>query len=560
MLCSLAIRNFILIDELELDFKRGFTAITGETGAGKSIILDAILFAFGQKLNRDVIKYGCKKASVVVACDPNPLISSYLTKHEIDFERNEQVLVRRVISDNCKSKHYINDQMVAKKILADLMGLVIEMHGQHTHTALLDSSSHLEILDEFAANISLREQVASAYCELTKISKMLERIKKERESIESEIDYLEHVCNELEEAAIEVGEAERLQEIRTTLQNKEKEIGIVQDIVSSLETSEFGNIIARAQKSIARSTIADRYHEIDGHLETIYDHLEEVRTKLDIIGYELQDQNHSFEEIDDRLHLIKELARKHKIQPDELPKFLSESKSKLNSLGEMIADSSDLASRFEEAKKLYFAKAQILSESRKKSAAVLQDKVANELAALDMKKAIFIIQNEPIEDQISQQGIDDVLFCASTNPGTQAGAINKIASGGELSRLMLALKAALFIENRKDAVSRTIIFDEIDVGISGRVAESIGQKLKSMSSDAQVITITHQPQVAGQADNHILVIKEQHETDTQVIVAEIEGAARSREIARMISGKEITETGIKAAKELINTSLGQENL
>lgn len=552
MLCSLAIRNFVLINELELDFEQGFSVITGETGSGKSIILDAILFAFGKKFPKSIVKSGADKATVTLRCDTTPVVHFLLEKNEIDFEKDESLTIRRVMNKDGKSKLFVNDQMISKKLLSELMELIIEVHGQHSHTTLLDSKTHMQVLDEYAQNLSLQEKIANIYKNLVNFKQAIKNIEQRRDDIEEEIEYLEYTCLELEDSNIKIGEAEQLQEIKANLQNREKEIAIVFSILESFNQSEIGQIIARAQKNISRSKISERYIEIDAHLESIFDHFEEARNKIEQIATELQDQEYSLEEIDDRLHLIKELARKHSCLPDELLEMLKKSKTKLVDLKSIIADSSQLVKKFEEQKEEFFKHALILSESRKLAAQKLEKSINNEFADLEMKKARFSVLIDTDNTIISPKGIDSITFCASTNPGMSPGAINEIASGGELSRLMLALRVTLFSELSYSKGARVVVFDEIDVGISGSVAESIGSKLKTMSKHAQILAITHQPQVAGKADNHILVEKKQFVDCTTVKATYISGNNRYKEIARMISGKQITEIGMKAAAELIS--------
>lgn len=556
MLCSLKINNFVLIDELELDFRLGFSAITGETGAGKSIILDAILFVFGQNISRTISKNTDIKTQATISFVPSLSVQNYLQDHDIDLEDDEDVIVRRVHNNSGKSKFYINDQLVGKKIVSGLMEYVIEIHGQHSHTSLLDVKQHMNILDEFSQNSKLLQDVSKLNSLYKELEKKIELIQQRKADIESDIEYLEHTCNELEQLNIQPGEAEELDNLRRDLQGREKEIQRVRRIVADIEEREFSQLIARIQRNISQSQNIDKFSAIESKLETVYDYLEEVLDHLRIMEDEMVNNDHSFEEVDDRLNLIKELARKHNCLPDELPSFLETSSTELSKLKNIIIESDKYATELAKIKQEYNSKAQDLSDTRKKTALKLEKLVQAELAALEMKKASFYVKIDADKDKISATGIDEIRFLASTNPGMPPGMINQVASGGELSRLMLGLRAVLFAakyskENESNNHNKMIIFDEIDVGISGSVAESVGRRLKNLSKSTQVLVITHQPQVASKADCHILVKKQQFNDHTKVQVSELTKEQKSKEIARMISGKSITETGIKAAQELI---------
>lgn len=554
MICSLKIHNFILIDELELDFRQGFSAITGETGAGKSIILDAILFVFGNNISRSLAKDPQTKTQVAISFDSSLQIASFLQEYEIEID-DEDIIVKRIYNTSSKNKFYINDQLVSKKVVLALMDYVIEIHGQHSHTSLLDSREHMNILDEFAQNSSLLAELGQIVSNYRELEKKIELIEQRKSDIENEIEYLEHNCNELEKANIEEDEAENLENLRRTLHVREKEIDRVQGIITDIEQQEIGQLIARIQRTISQSHDSERFCSIESKLDSIYNNIEESLDELRDIEASMIGDDRSFEEVDNRLHLIKQLARKHNCLPDELPSFLQKSSEELVKLKGLILESDQYSNQLSKIKNEYIDKANKLSDIRKKEAIKLENLVQKELQDLEMNKASFQVNIEVAPEKVSATGIDNVCFLASTNPGMPAGKINEIASGGELSRLMLALRAALFSAKYKGSKSeynqKMIIFDEIDIGISGSVAESVGARLKDLSKSAQVLVITHQPQVASKANCHLLVEKKQFSNHTEVKVSELTGSDKSKEIARMISGKQITQTGIKAAEELI---------
>lgn len=547
MLQSLHIKDFVLIEDLEIDFCEGFNVITGETGAGKSIILDAILFCFGKNFTKDIIRQSAETCTVVAVFDNNTQVNSFLEEQAI--EADEQLIIKSVQNRTGRRKLYLNNQITSAKTLKALLDQVLELNGQHNHTTLLNQSSHLAILDQYCNLTHLCTDVATTYSNWQSTIKQLNEIEEKREQIDREIDYLKHVCLELEKANIEDNEEEKLLEIRHQLQNKEKKKQLIQNLFEELEQNNIHKIASKAQKLESGYIDSSSATKIISLIEDAYDKLEDAKTLLNNLLAQETEQ-YSQEELDNRLYEIRTLARKHNVGSSELTRVLEESKVQLTALESKIVASNDLEKQANQHQKDYFFQGKSLSEARKVGALELAKKVISELAVLDMKKAIFKIEVEINNDFASSSGIDKVRFIASTNPGTEAGPIDKIASGGELSRFLLALRVSLFDKLPK----QTIIFDEIDVGMSGSVADSIGSRLNDLSKAMQLIAITHQPQVAGKAQKHILVEKAQHEKHTVITIKELDGQNRSFELARMISGKEITKAGIEAAKELITNN------
>lgn len=545
MLQSLHIKDFILIEKLELDFSEGFTVITGDTGAGKSILLTSILFCLGEKSPGNPIRPGAETCSVSCVFTVNEQINQFLKSHDIDTD--EQIIVKRAQNNQFRKKFYINDQIISAKILPQLFDLLVEMHGQHNHTLLLDTSAHMKILDEYGKFSKLKEQVSEIYREWQDLEKKIAEFAKNKSNIEEEKEYLEYICDELEKAQVKIGEEQELAGIKKKLQNKDKEIKLLDNIISEIEESSFSQIIARSQKALSEIDNNELLEQVNNNLELAYDKIEDAKYLLNSAIGNYDASEYSLEEVDDRLYEIRGLARKHNVPVDELPEFLNKSKEKLHKHELKISDSSELEEKAKKCKSDYFRHAELLSEKRNKAALSIEKKTMSELAFLEMKKAVFKVEFETKEQFASANGIDRIRFTASTNPGMSLSPIDKIASGGELSRFMLAFRVALF----DSAPKNTIIFDEIDVGISGSVADSIGQRLNLLSKAVQIIVITHQPQVAGKADSHILVEKMQGDNHTQVNAKILQTEEKSLELARMISGKTITKAGIDAAKELI---------
>ena len=545
MLQSLYIKDFILIEKLELDFSEGFSVITGDTGAGKSILLDSILFCLGEKFSGNPVRPGAETCSVSCVFLSNAKINQFLETQDIEID--DQLIIKRTQNTQSRKKFFINDQVVSAKMLQHIFDLLIEIHGQHNHTLLLNINSHLQILDEYGGLASLKDQVFTSYKNWQEIESRILEFAKDKSNIEEEIDYLEHICAELEKADIQIGEEQELADIKKKLQNKDKEIKLLASVIAEIESSSFSQIVARSQRALSEIEDNKILEQINADLELAYDKIEDAKSLLGRVIDDYDGGNYSLEEIDDRLYEIRNLARKHNVRVDELPEFLNKSSEKLKSLQATISDSSGLEQKVGEYKKEYIDCAKILSAKRQDAALSIEKKTMSELSFLEMKKAIFKVELKSEEDFASSNGLDKVRFTASTNPGMALSPIDKIASGGELSRFMLAFRVALF----DNAPKNTIIFDEIDVGISGSVADSIGQRLKVLSKAIQIIVITHQPQVAGKADQHILVEKLQGDDHTSVNAKILESEGKSLELARMISGKTITKAGIDAAKELI---------
>lgn len=550
MLKSLSVKNFILIDALEIDFRGGLTAITGETGAGKSVLLDAILFSLGKKSSNDVIKHGCEFCSVTTTFTLNNDVRLILQQLEIEAET--ELLIKRVQKFGNQKKFFINDQVVTQSTLHMVVDNLFELHGQNNHTLLLAPSSHINILDDYGNLLHLKTELLKHFNNLQEITKQIAQIAQMQASIDQERDYLVFSIEELENLNIKAGEEEELSDIRRNLQNREKELLILKDIVQCLENPPVGKSINSAQRIIARHLQPNaELSSISLLLDNAYDSLEEARTKLQHLVDYADDSEYQLEKIEERLFKIREYARKYNVSSNDIPQFLDKAKVKLIALNKTISNSQELENDKRVELEKYYELANLLSKKRSACSATLEKSVQSELKQLQMEKAIFkisVTHKEDYENQPASNGIDNVCFMASTNPGMQIAPINKIASGGELSRFMLALKTSIFDTSNVE----TIIFDEIDTGIGGVVADKVGERLKKLSEVAQVIVITHQAQVAGKADNHILVSKIQHEGATEIMVRDLTHQERQLEIARMISGKSLTEASILAAKELIH--------
>lgn len=544
MLLSLQIKNFILIDFVNLDFQKGFYVITGETGSGKSVLLDALLFVLGEKLDFEPVKSGAEMTSVIAEFLPNKTLLSILDEHGI--ESKEVLIIKRQQYPGGKKKIFINDEPVTAKLLSSVADELIEMHGQHSHSILLDQNKHIEILDQFGELQVLVNDISQKFSTWQKLERDIDEIQKNRDSVINEIDFLTFAVKELSARVPYVGEEEELATLRIDLQNASKNQELLQNISSTMERFNILSNIGSLQRMIERHAKNESFEKVLENLVSAYSHIEEAENEVANLSNNSEKTN--LDEVETRLFEIRALARKYNVTPDELPTYYEKSKLELENLESRIQNIEALHNQAIILKKTYVDAANSLSESRKKSAKLLENRIQEELIPLKMGGCKWMVEfAEKDEKNYASNGFDIVRFTASTNPGIPSGPIDKIASGGELARLMLAVKVALFDKFSKP----TIIFDEIDTGIGGSVADAIGARLKTLSEVAQVIVITHQPQVVAKSNFHILVQKKtaDGQTSSSAQILDIEG--KKNEIARMLSGKNITSGAITAAEELM---------
>lgn len=553
MLQNLYIKNFLIIDQLEIEFSNGFNVITGSTGAGKSILLKALLFCLGRKNIPNPIKTGEEQCLIICNFQSNNIIEHFLKEQELPSE--PELIIRCSQKQKNRKKFFVNDQPVTNKIILALFNQLIEIHGQHNHTLLLDKNAHLAILDQYACLNAEKNELKTIYQAWQHALQKLAEFEQNKNSIEEERIYLQQICQEIEQANIQVNEEEELVCTKKLLQNRDQNLALLKNIITEIDQSNFAQILAKAERHLTRldltqisqdQKLLSDFANIEDNFGLIYDKIEGTKQLLEKFITLLHQNETSLEIIDDRLHEIRTLARKYRIAVSQLPNFAQKAANKEQELAKKLDDNSELLAKANNFAISYQKLAATISAKRKEAALELEQKVGRELASLDMQKAVFTIKLET-SNKPKEYGIDQVQFLASTNPGSDLAAIDQIASGGELSRFMLSLRVALFYNAEK----YTIIFDEIDVGISGHVADSMGARIKLLSKIAQIIVITHQPQVAGKADQHILIEKLQGEHATHINSKLLNQQERAEEIARMISGQNVTATSIKAAQELI---------
>ena len=551
MLLSLSIRNVVLIEKLDMNFERGLSVFTGETGAGKSILLDSLALALGGRADTKLIRHGADALSVS-ACFMLPLSHpAYLMLSEQGLPPDEEIILRRTLTKDGKSKAFVNDQPISISFLKALGDTLVEIHGQFASHRLLNPAIHLDVLDSYGNLDSAMTNCRRAFIQWK--YKQAERDKLEQSLMmaKEEEAFIRASVKELQQLAPKVGEEEELTAQRNRLMNAEKIIEQTQAAYLGLSEersgvmSQLNSIYRHLEKAnqLAQDQFKDILELVDGAQNTLSDALGQLESQMDDC-----ESPEALTAIDDRLFALKDVARKHQVCINELPDLLKSFEKNLTELD--TGDQAVIALRKEEeeARLDYVKCAQKLSKERLKTAKALDKAVNGELPALKLGKARFVTEvTELPEAEWSALGMNKVIFLAATNAGIPPAPIHKIASGGELNRFMLALKVILA---RAEAIP-TIVFDEVDTGIGGATADAVGDRLSILAKTHQVLVVTHSPQVASYGLHHWTVVKNETEKGVLTLVNALDYEGRLAEIARMLSGAKVTESGRKMAKELL---------
>lgn len=543
MLLSISISNFILIDFIDLEIKSGLTVLTGETGAGKSIILDALVCTLGERASNKLIRNKDKPANITATFDirNKQEIKNFLDEQGI--ESDENLILRRSISSDGKSKAFINSVPCTISQLQFCRDYLVEICGQHDSRGLLDSSQHIKLLDQFAS-IKL-EDVKNKYKAFRKLESDFKLFKEKLAKSEIEKSFLKMIIQELKDLSIKNDEENELTEQRKLLSEGTK----IKDSVKASEDLISNAIlpsIYKLQKELAK------FDYFKSQLEMVNKGCIEIEESLDSITEvysKFGSEYDNLESLEDRLFKIRSIARKYNTLSEEFPELLKSKEAELEILENAEFTTSEFEKKLLEAKNIYLQEAKKISELRAEASKKLQEKILEHFADLKLEKADFKIEQQVYgsESQYSELGIDKIIFLIKTNPGMPFDQLSKIASGGELSRFLLAIKVASLNE---DAIP-TMIFDEIDTGVSGAVSSAIGRKLSHLAKNGQVIVVTHQPQVAAYADNHLVVSKEVVGDSTAVFINTLDKVGKEQEVARLLSGEDVSEESIAAAKKLI---------
>lgn len=551
MLKSLSIRNVVLIDKLDLDFASGLNVFSGETGAGKSILLDSLGLILGNRAETSLIRQGADKLTVSgsfeIADKNNPFFKLCA---ENDLEIDDEIIIKRSLSTDGKGKIFLNDQPITARLLKELGAYLVEVHGQFDNQGLLNPATHLQVLDSFGGYDEELETTASAYRKYQDLSKKLSQAQAAFNEAVKEEDNLRHWVDELEKAKVKKGEEEELNRKRTELMHAEKIMEGLNTAYSSLHGRDIGSLIQKAQGALSKinGLTGGKYEEIEKSLDSALIELDEAVSLIEQASQDINITSGEADSIEERLFALKALSRKHQVGIDELPEVLLKFKGELAALDKGGEDIADLHKAVNIAQEEYVKAAERLSELRKKAASILDKAVMGELGPLKMEKAKFVTEiSKTDESEWNDKGFNKVCFTVATNIGSPQGPLNKIASGGELARFMLALKVNLA---QKSSVE-TLVFDEVDSGIGGATAQAVGERLARLAKKVQVLLVTHSPQVASFSDEHFKVLKQTENGTTLTKVYKLSAAEKKEEIARMLSGEKITDAARAAAEALI---------
>ena len=547
MLSLLHIENIAVIECADISFDRGFNVLTGETGAGKSIVIDAISAILGERAYRDMIRTGTERASVRAVFTEVPEFPWFA---ENGVEYDPETVISREIHLDGKNICRVNGTLVNVSCLHKLGIQLINIHGQHDSAALFDEENHLAFLDAFADNGKLRASYGERYEAVAKLRREISALTMDEGEKLRRMENLKYQIAEIEKAELEPGEDDRLEERRKVLQNAEKLSNGMETAVECLYGGEDSDgasgLLAQAEYALARlsrfsDSFAALHDRVSDLMYQVQDAAEEVRDARDSLSYSAEE----LEQIESRLDVIHKLRRKYGTTCEDILEYLDKAKKELDEI-EFADDKLErLKKNLKKAEKEAWDAALALRENRKQAADTMSKRILSELAQLDMPRVQFACRFT--ETELTTSGADAVAFYMSANAGEALKPLSRVASGGELARIMLAMKNVLA---EKDQVA-TLIFDEVDTGVSGRAAQKVAEKLRSVAVHKQVLCVTHLPQLAALANTHLLIAKSERDGRTYTSVMPLDLEGRKRELARIIGGANITETTLKSAEEML---------
>ena len=547
MLSLLHIENIAVIECADISFDRGFNVLTGETGAGKSIVIDAISAILGQRAYRDMIRTGTNKASVRAVFTDVPKLAWF---EENGVEYDPETIIQRDIFLDGKNVCRVNGTLVTVSILSKLGIQPINIHGQHDSASLFDEDNHLQFLDDFARNEELRSVYRENYDAVTKLRREIDRMSMDEGEKLRRMETLKYQIEEIEKAELEAGEDEELESRRKLLQNAEKIANGLNDAVDNLyggdDVDGAATLLSVAERALARiakysDDIASLHEKVADMMYQVQDVAEIARDVRDDLAYSADE----LEQIESRLDVIHKLRRKYGTTCADILEYLEKAKKELDEIEFADDHMERLKKKLQTAEKSAWDAALKLRENRKETSKILSERILTELAQLDMPKVQFSCHFTELE--LTANGADGAAFYMSANIGEALKPMSKVASGGELARIMLAMKNVLAEQDRVN----TLIFDEVDTGVSGRAAQKVAEKLKSVARSKQVLCVTHLPQLAAMGDTHLLIAKGEREGRTYTTVTPLDLEGRKRELARIIGGANITETTLRSAEEML---------
>lgn len=552
MLTQLTVSNYAIAERVELQFSKGMTALTGETGAGKSIVLDALGLAMGGRADAGAVRHGAKRADITATFDVSgiPEAGDWLAQHELDDDND--CILRRVISKDGRSRAYINGQPCPLNHLKELGGLLMDIHSQHQHQSLLRKDTHRKLVDEFAGVEALASDTHEAWKTWNQIRQRLTERRQNADEAEAKLQLLRYQVEELDRLALEDGEQEELEQEQAQLSQADAVLHSSHQaalLCTEDETSAV-DLVRQALQQLEQLPV-----DVPALADTIQ-MLNEAQIQISEAGDNLRHFVEDYEadparlaEVEERLSAIYQMARKHRITPEELPELHQRLSAELAELDGGEGSLEQLEAELESQQGRFDALATKLSEARAKAAAELDQRVAAELAQLSMPNMQFITHlNRSNGEEPMPHGLEEIEFLVSANPGQPARPLAKVASGGELSRISLAIQVVV----AQTSTTPTLVFDEVDVGIGGGTAEVVGRLLRTLGSNGQVLCVTHLPQVAAQCHQHLFVSKFTEQDATFSKIETLDDQGRISEVARMLGGVDMTEHTIAHAREMFS--------
>ncbi|WP_313085121.1 DNA repair protein RecN [Pseudomonas sp.] len=555
MLVHLSVHNYAIVEHLDLELKRGMSVISGETGAGKSIMLDALGLTLGDRADSSVVRVGADKADILASFDLDDIPDARTWLAERDLDNDGPCILRRVITAEGRSRGYINGTPCPQGDLKALGELLIDIHSQHEHQSLLKLDTHRRLLDEYSGNQDLARQVQLAAQRWRQTRQAYERLSNSSDEQRARHQLLSYQLEELETLALGEGELEQLEQEHKQLANADQLLGACRQVLDLCSESDAGNVLAALTSSLQRlmafqnqpGALGEAINLLASAQIQVEEAVGELNRFLDHFDSDPQRQ----QTLEERLDSIYTLARKHRVQPQELPALQQRLFEELESLNAGDEALEQLTEELAAYAQHYREKAETLSHGRSQAAGALAEAVETEIQRLGMPGGRFSIVLKPIaEGDLLPHGLEQVEFLVSANPGQPLRPLAKVASGGELSRISLAIQVITAQTSR----TPTLVFDEVDVGIGGPTAEVVGQLLRRLGERGQVLTVTHLPQVAAQGHHHLFVHKARGRDETHTAVAALDGAQRVEEIARMLGGVDLTEQALAHARQMIGSA------
>lgn len=547
MISRLHIENIAVIENADIDFRNGFIALTGETGAGKSILIDSINILLGNRASKDLVRTGCSKAFVSAEFDDVAGLEKLFSEYCVPDEGNGSIFLSRELSVEGKSVARVNSRPVPASVLKEFGKRLITIHGQQDNGTLLDTSTHLSFLDAYAKNSSEINEYRTAYRNFRSIKKEIDKLTLDDDEKARRVDTLTYQINEIEAAEPVEGEDEDLADRKKVLLGAEKIIESLSAARTILSDGEY-NVSEMFSQAVANlesiSEFSDELEDLASRSENVLAEIDSLADDVRMLADRFDFNPRELDEIEDRLGVINSLKRKYGRTIGEINSYLADAKAKLAQIEYSDEAILKLDAELSKAHDELVAKAKVLTDSRKKAAEEISREVTKELSELEMPKVRMQVRTD--KKKYSFDGADDVEFLISTNVGENVKPLSAVASGGELSRIMLALRKIL----SSSAQNETLIFDEIDTGVSGKASVRIAQKMKQMSKTAQVITVTHLAQIAAYADEHLKIEKKDDGQRTFTTVTELDEKGRIEELARLLGG-DIASSAVATAKDML---------